>query len=137
MRIQTGQSADVSWNAYFTRPSVRRHAPRGCRGPAGPASAGTRETMRWQRSIHACGAVTPGPQANRPRALGVAPNGQRPYRSLMAATILAHTSLASPNTMLVFSAKNSSFSTPEKPVPRPRLITSAFCVLSTLRIGMP
>ncbi len=47
------------------------------------------------------------------------------------------TFLASPNSIMVLSRKNTSFSTPAYPEPMPRLMKSTVLARSTSRIGMP
>jgi len=44
---------------------------------------------------------------------------------------------ASPNNIDVFGSTNRSFSTPEKPLPLPRLSTRTLFASSTFRIGIP
>jgi hypothetical protein len=63
------------------------------------------------------------------------PNGS-PY-SFNACTMLVSIALASPNSISVLSAKNSSFSMPAKPGFMLRLMTKTVLALSASIIGMP
>lgn len=59
------------------------------------------------------------------------------YNCLTSFTKRFTASLALPNSIMVFSLKNSSFSTPENPALIPRLITTVCLARSTSRMGMP
>ena len=59
------------------------------------------------------------------------------YYASIAFTTSSVTFFASPNSIIVFGRKNSSFSTPAYPAAMPRLMKNTVLAFSTSRIGMP
>ena len=62
---------------------------------------------------------------------------RRNYAFLISKARVVRDCLASPKSIEVFVSTNRSFSTPEKPVPRPRFRTITLFESDTFKIGMP